>query len=250
MTPDHGELLYEGKAKRVFASTDPDRVLVEFKNDATAFNAQKKAQLDEKGRLNCQISARLFELLEREGVPTHYCCLAVETWMLVRRVEIIPLEVVLRNTATGSLCRQTPIVEGTAIEPALLDLYYKDDDLGDPLLTESRLFLLDLVSPKSRQEIETLARRVNTVLIPFFSALNLQLVDFKLELGRNAAGELLVADEISPDTCRLWDMNSRDEKERILDKDRFRQDLGGVIEAYGEVCKRVQGATPKPRNYR
>jgi phosphoribosylaminoimidazole-succinocarboxamide synthase len=110
--------------------------------------------------------------------------------------------------------------------------------------------LLDLVSPESRQEIETLARRVNTVLTPFFSGINLQLVDFKLELGRNAAGQLLVADEISPDTCRLWDMNSRDEKERILDKDRFRQDLGGVIEAYGEVCKRVQGATPKPRNYR
>ena len=125
MTPDHGELLYEGKAKRVFASTDPDRVLVEFKNDATAFNAQKKAQLDDKGRLNCQISARLFELLEREGVPTHYCGLAGETWMLVRRVEIIPLEVVLRNTATGSLCRQTPIAEGTSIEPALLDLYYR-----------------------------------------------------------------------------------------------------------------------------
>ena len=115
MTPDHGELLYEGKAKRVFASADPDRVLVEFKNDATAFNAQKKAQLENKGRLNCQISARLFELLEREGVPTHYCGLAGETWMLVRRVEIIPLEVVLRNTATGSLCRQTPITEGTAI---------------------------------------------------------------------------------------------------------------------------------------
>ena len=117
MTPDHGELLYEGKAKRVFASTDPDRVLVEFKNDATAFNAQKKAQLDDKGRLNCQISARLFELLEREGVTTHYCGLAGETWMLVRRVEIIPLEVVLRNTATGSLCRQTPIAEGTASNP-------------------------------------------------------------------------------------------------------------------------------------
>ena len=171
MTPDHGELLYEGKAKRVFASTDPDRVLVEFKNDATAFNAQKKAQLDDKGRLNCQISARLFELLEREGVPTHYCGLAGETWMLVRRVEIIPLEVVLRNTATGSLCRQTPIAEGTAIEPALLDLYYKDDSLGDPLLTEARVQLLGVADPARLSAIEQLARRVNAVLLPFFEGL-------------------------------------------------------------------------------
>ena len=175
MTPDHGELLYEGKAKRVFASTDPDRVLVEFKNDATAFNAQKKAQLDDKGRLNCQISARLFELLEREGVPTHYCGLAGETWMLVRRVEIIPLEVVLRNIATGSLCRQTPIAEGTAIEPALLDLYYKDDSLGDPLLTEARVQLLGVADTAQLSAIEQLARRVNAVLLPFFDELELQL---------------------------------------------------------------------------
>ena len=250
MTSTHGPLLYEGKAKRIYASNSEAEVLVEFKNDATAFNAQKRAQLEDKGRLNCQISACLFELLEREGIPTHYCGLESDHWMVVQRVEVIPIEVVLRNVATGSLCRQTPIAQGTPLDPALLDLYYKDDDLGDPLLTESRLFLLDLVSQESRQEIETLARRVNAVLTPFFSGLSLQLVDFKLELGRNATGELLVADEISPDTCRLWDMNSRNEKERILDKDRFRQDLGGVIEAYGEVCKRVQGATPKPRNYR
>ena len=248
MTPDHGELLYEGKAKRVFASTDPDRVLVEFKNDATAFNAQKKAQLDDKGRLNCQISARLFELLEREGVPTHYCGMAGETWMLVRRVEIIPLEVVLRNTATGSLCRQTPIAEGTVIEPALLDLYYKDDSLGDPLLTEARVQLLCVADPARLSAIEQLARRVNAVLLPFFEGLDLQLVDFKLELGLAADGTLLLADEISPDTCRLWDRRSSNAEDRILDKDRFRKDLGGVMEAYGEVLKRVQGSCPNPRN--
>ena len=248
MTIPHGDLLYEGKAKRVYAGSNDQQVLVEFKNDATAFNAQKKAQLDDKGRLNCRISACLFELLEREGIPTHYYGIAGETWMVVQRVEVIPVEVVLRNIATGSLCRETPIVQGTALEPALLDLYYKDDGLGDPLLTDARLALLGLVSNELRGRIELLARNVNAVLVPFFKSVDLQLVDFKLELGLNAAGELLLADEISPDTCRLWDLSCMDAEERILDKDRFRKDLGGVIEAYGEVCKRVQGACPTPRN--
>ena len=247
MTIPHGDLLYEGKAKRIYASDNEQQVLVEFKNDATAFNAQKKAQLDDKGRLNCQISACLFELLEAQGIPTHYQGLVNDTWMAVQRVAVIPVEVVLRNTATGSLCRETPIAQGTALDPALLDLYYKDDDLGDPLLTDARLALLGVVSAEMRDRIEVLARQVNAVLIPFFQSVDLQLVDFKLELGVNAAGELLVADEISPDTCRLWDLRSADANERILDKDRFRKDLGGVIEAYGEVCKRVQGACPKPR---
>lgn len=248
MTIPHGDLLYEGKAKRVYAGSNDQQVLVEFKNDATAFNAQKKAQLDDKGRLTCRISACLFELLEREGIPTHYYGIAGETWMVVQRVEVIPVEVVLRNIATGSLCRETPIVQGTALEPALLDLYYKDDGLGDPLLTDARLALLGLVSNELRGRIELLARNVNAVLVPFFKSVDLQLVDFKLELGLNAAGELLLADEISPDTCRLWDLSCMDAEERILDKDRFRKDLGGVIEAYGEVCKRVQGACPTPRN--
>ena len=248
MTISHGELLYEGKAKRIYAGSDNQQVLVEFKNDATAFNAQKRTQLDDKGRLNCRISACLFELLEREGIPTHYCGIADDTWMVVQRVEVIPVEVVLRNIATGSLCRETPIAQGTDLEPALLDLYYKDDGLGDPLLTDARLALLGLVSAGMRERVEVLARNVNAVLIPFFKEIGLQLVDFKLELGLNAAGELLVADEISPDTCRLWDLSCLDAEERILDKDRFRKDLGGVIEAYGEVCKRVQGACPTPRN--
>ena len=249
MRPDHGELLYEGKAKRVFASDQPDRVLVEFKNDATAFNAQKRAQLEDKGRLNCQISARLFEALEAAGIPTHYLGLASETWMVVQRVEIVPLEVVLRNIATGSLCRQAPIAEGTAIDPALLDLYYKDDAFGDPLLTEARVRLLGLADDDRLSEIEELARRINAVLTPLFAGVDLTLVDFKLELGVNAAGELLLADEISPDTCRLWDRRNTDQSARILDKDRFRKDLGGVMEAYGEVLKRVQGVCPDPRNY-
>ena len=168
--------------------------------------------------------------------------------MFVRRVEIIPLEVVLRNIATGSLCRQTPITEGTAIEPALLDLYYKDDSLGDPLLTEARVQLLGVADSERLSAIEHLARRVNAVLLPFFEGLDLQLVDFKLELGLAADGTLLLADEISPDTCRLWDRRSSNAEDRILDKDRFRKDLGGVMEAYGEVLKRVQGSCPNPRN--
>ena len=248
MSPDHGELLYEGKAKRIFATDRSDRVLVEFKNDATAFNAQKKAQLEDKGRLNCQISARLFELLEAQGIPTHYLGLAGDTWMVVQRVEVIPLEVVLRNIATGSLCKQTPLQEGTPISPALLDLYYKDDALGDPLLTEARVQLLGVADPARLSAIEQLARRVNAVLLPFFEGLDLQLVDFKLELGLAADGTLLLADEISPDTCRLWDRRNSNAEDRILDKDRFRKDLGGVMEAYGEVLKRVQGSCPNPRN--
>ena len=242
-----GSLLYEGKAKRVFATDRSDLVAVEYKDDATAFNALKKAQLAGKGELNCQISARLFELLEREGIPTHYLSLQEPNWMLVRPVRIVPVEVVIRNTAFGSLCKQMPIEPGTPLDPPLLDLYYKDDAFGDPLLTDARLERLGLLSAEQRQELERLAGAVNTCLRRFFAGLALQLVDFKIELGFTDAGELVVADEISPDTCRLWDLQVSDASDRILDKDRFRQDLGGVVEAYGEVLKRVQGACPPPR---
>jgi phosphoribosylaminoimidazole-succinocarboxamide synthase len=247
MTTSHGPLLHEGKAKRVYATQDPERVAVEFKDDATAFNALKKAQLSGKGEMNCQISARLFELLEREGIPTHYLGLQAANWMLVKSVRIVPVEVVVRNTAFGSLCKQMPIEPGTALEPPLLDLYYKDDAFGDPLLTEARLARLALLTPDQRQELERLAFAVNDTLRRFFAGIQLQLVDFKIELGFSADGTLLVADEISPDTCRLWDQRQSDAQARILDKDRFRQDLGGVVEAYGEVLKRVQGACPSPR---
>ena len=168
--------------------------------------------------------------------------------MAVQQVAVIPVEVVLRNTATGSLCRETPIPQGTSLDPALLDLYYKDDSLGDPLLTEARVQLLGVADPARLSAIEQLARRVNAVLLPFFEGLDLQLVDFKLELGLALDGTLLLADEISPDTCRLWDRCSSNAEDRILDKDRFRKDLGGVMEAYGEVLKRVHTACPNPRN--
>lgn len=242
-------LLYEGKAKRVYATDCSDLLAVEFKDDATAFNALKKAELAGKGELNCQISARLFEYLAGRGIPTHYLGVRDARWMLVRPVRVIPVEVVIRNVAAGSLCRQMPIELGTPLEPPLLDLYYKDDAFGDPLLTEARLELLKLVNADQRRGLEQLARQVNQELINLFSSIGLQLVDFKIELGFTAGGDLVVADEISPDTCRLWDRSVADVSDRILDKDRFRQDLGAVIEAYGEVCKRVQGACPEPRIY-
>jgi phosphoribosylaminoimidazole-succinocarboxamide synthase len=244
-----GALLYEGKAKRVFATDQADLVAVEYKDDATAFNALKKAQLVGKGELNCRISALLFEHLAARGVPTHYLGVDGATWMLVKPVKVIPIEVVIRNVAAGSLCKQMPIAQGTVLEPPLLDLYYKDDAYGDPLLTEARLERLALVTPEQRQSIEDLARQVNRELASLFLGVGLQLVDFKIELGFTADGELVVADEISPDTCRLWDVSVSDIQQRILDKDRFRQDLGGVVEAYGEVFKRVQGVCPEPRVY-
>jgi phosphoribosylaminoimidazole-succinocarboxamide synthase len=167
--------------------------------------------------------------------------------MHVRPVRIVPVEVVIRNTAFGSLCKQMPIEPGTPLDPPLLDLYYKDDAFGDPLLTDARLERLGLLTLAQRQELERLAMAVNACLRQFFAGIALQLVDFKIELGFTTDGALVVADEISPDTCRLWDSQVSDASDRILDKDRFRQDLGRVVEAYGEVLKRVQGACPSPR---
>jgi phosphoribosylaminoimidazole-succinocarboxamide synthase len=247
--PPIGALLYEGKAKRVYATDREDLVAVEYKDDATAFNALKKASLPGKGSLNCRISALLFEHLTRRGIPTHFCGVADDLWMVVRRVRVIPLEVVVRNIAAGSLCRQMPIAPGTRLEPPLLDLYYKVDGFGDPLLSEERLERLGLVSPQQLQDIRALAMEVNRELVALFASVGLDLVDFKIELGIAGDGALLLADEISPDTCRLWDRQTSDARDRILDKDRFRQDLGGVVEAYGEVFKRVQGVCPQPRQY-
>ncbi len=244
-----GALLYEGKAKRVHATDQPDLVAVEYKDDATAFNALKKAQLTGKGALNCRISALLFEHLERCGIPTHYLGVRDSLWMMVRPVRVIPVEVVVRNIAAGSLCRQLPIAAGSRLQPALIDLYYKDDALGDPLLSEARLERLQLVSLEQLAAIRALALQVNAVLGELFAGVGLELVDFKIELGFTTTGDLVVADEISPDSCRLWDRAISDSQERILDKDRFRQDLGGVVEAYGEVLKRVQGVCPEPRVY-
>ena len=245
-----GSLLHEGKAKRVHASDRPDVVAVEYKDDATAFNALKKANLPGKGALNCRISALLFEQLESRGIPTHFLGVIDELWMAVRPVRVIPVEVVVRNIAAGSLCRQLPIEAGSRLDPPLIDLYYKDDALGDPLLSEERLRRLGVVSPDQLATMRELALAVNRELRQLFASVGLELVDFKIELGLDATDRILLADEISPDTCRLWDRATDDQQQRILDKDRFRQDLGGVVEAYGEVLKRVQGVCPSPRLYR
>jgi len=243
-------LLHEGKAKKVFQTDRPGVVAVQYKDDATAFNAQKKAQLAGKGLLNWEISARLFEALEGQGIASHYLGCLEPGWMVVQEVEIVPVEVVLRNRAAGSLCRQLPIEPDKPLQPALLDLYYKDDALGDPLLTEARLQLLQILSEQERVDLEQMARAVNTALQALMGQLQLELVDFKLEFGRSADGSLVLADEISPDTCRLWNVGVSNSEDRILDKDRFRKDLGGVVEAYGEVLKRVQGLGSSPRQYR
>ena len=235
-----GSLIYEGKAKRVFACENPNRVLIEFKNDATAFNAKKRSEIEGKGRLNCKISAALFKLLESNGILTHFLELHSETFMIADKINVIPLEVVIRNIATGSLCRETPINQGTILNPPLLDVYYKDDALGDPILTERRLKFLGLISPTQIEEVEKMTISVNKILKEYFDSLDLLLVDFKLEFGTNSSGRLVVADEISPDNCRLGDNTNSDPKGRILDKDRFRQDLGGVIDAYEEILKRIE----------
>ena len=244
-----GPLLHEGKAKRVHATDRADVVAVEYKDDATAFNALKKASLPGKGALNCRISSLLFEHLAARGVPTHFLGMLDELWMAVQPVRVIPVEVVVRNIAAGSLCRQLPIAAGTRLDPPLIDLYYKDDALGDPLLSEARLTRLNLVTAEQLATMQELALTVNRELRDLFAAVGLELVDFKIELGFDTEGRILLADEISPDTCRLWDRATTDQQDRILDKDRFRQDLGGVIEAYGEVLKRVQGVCPSPRVY-
>ncbi len=250
MEPVHGNLIYEGKAKKIYACNKFDQVLVNFKDDATAFNAKKKSQLDGKGFLNCQISAYIFELLESKGIETHYICLASDRWMYAHKVNVIPLEIVLRNTAYGSLCRESHIKPGTIIEPPLLDFYYKDDKLNDPFLSEERLKLFDLASHNQIVQIKSIAFEVNSILEEFFNEIDLKLVDFKLEMGLTASGNIVVADEISPDNCRIWDQRIDDIQDRILDKDRFRNDLGFVVESYEKILSRIQAVLPKPRYYK
>lgn len=233
------EKLYEGKAKILYSTEDPDILLTVYKDDATAFNAQKRGQIRGKGEINCQITAALFEWLATEGIPTHYLDCPQPNQMRVKAVSIVPLEVVVRNIAAGSLCRQTGLPEGKVLSSPLVDYYYKSDELGDPLLTRDRIFLLDIITLEKLEEIESMALRINEKLSYFFTQCDITLVDFKLEFGIDSQQNLLLADEISPDTCRLWDNKQTDSKAKIMDKDRFRQDLGQVELAYQQVQKRV-----------
>lgn len=229
-------LLYEGKAKKVFATDRPGVVVQEFKDDATAFNAQKRGTIVNKGVVNNKVSERLFTLLEKAGVETHFLGRLNERDMLVREVAIVPLEVVVRNRVAGSLAKRLGLEEGAAIVPPVQEFYYKSDALGDPLITEDHVRLLGAADADTVAQIRKTALRVNEVLQPFFRERGMILVDFKLEFGL-AGGRLLLADEISPDTCRFWDQQSGES----MDKDRFRKDMGRIEEAYQEVLRRVCG---------
>ncbi len=231
-----GEMLYEGKAKKIFATARPDQVVHYFKDDATAFNAQKRGTIADKGVINNKISERLFSLLEREGIPTHFLERLSDREMLTKKVTVVPVEVVVRNIVAGSLSKRLGLNEGDVIEPAIIELYYKNDGLGDPLVNDDHLRLMKVATSAVLRELREMGHSINTILKPFFAERNLRLVDFKLEFGVYH-NKLILADEISPDTCRLWDLSTG----ASMDKDRFRKDLGNIEEAYQEVLRRVCG---------
>jgi len=231
-----GTLIYEGKAKKIFTTGHPDEVLQYFKDDATAFNAQKRGTIVEKGIINNKVSERLFRLLEQSGVPTHFVERKSDREMLTKKVTIVPVEVVVRNVVAGSLAKRLGLKEGETIQSPIVEWYYKNDALGDPLIADDHVRLLYLATPEQLVEIRRLALKVNSVLQPFFAERRMILVDFKLEFGLHN-GRMILADEISPDTCRFWDQTTKES----MDKDRFRKDLGKIEEAYHEVLKRVCG---------
>ncbi len=228
--------LYEGKAKIVYATDRSDLIVQFFKDDATAFNALKRGTIVGKGVVNNRMSARLFELLQRRGLPTHYVATLSDREMLCRRLEIIKIEVIVRNVVAGSLAKRTGLEEGVRLAQPVVETYYKSDPLGDPMINDDHVRMLKLATPKEVAWIRRTALRVNGVLRPFMARRGLTLVDFKLEFGRGGR-RLMLGDEISPDTCRLWDTRTGER----LDKDRFRRDLGGVEEAYQEVYRRLVG---------
>lgn len=230
------ELLYEGKGKKLYASENENELIAEFKDDLTAFNAEKKGSEQGKGALNCKISTELFHLLETNGIKTHLIKTLSDTEQLIAKCQIAPIEVIVRNVATGSLVKRYGFKEGLVLDFALVEFCLKDDALGDPFINDEHCKLLKLVrKDEDIEKIKNIARKINEVLVQFFDSKNLRLIDFKIELGYNPEGELVLADEISPDSCRFWDKNTNEK----LDKDRFRQNLGNVKMAYEEVLKRI-----------
>ena len=230
-------LLYEGKAKQVYSVTDdPNLLVLSYKNDATAFNGEKKANFSGKGRYNNLITAKVFEYLHAHGIPSHFKETLNETEQLVERTTIIPIEVVVRNVAAGSITRRLGITEKTPFQPPLVEFFYKKDELGDPIINDAHALLLTDATEAELAEIKAIALKVNQKLQAFFKGINLQLVDFKLEFGRNKAGKIVLSDEISPDTCRLWDLVTGEK----MDKDVFREDLGDLIQVYDQILKRLE----------
>lgn len=231
------EQLYEGKAKKVYATNDPNLVIVDYKDDATAFNGEKKGTISGKGAINNRMTNYMFKMLEKEGVPTHLVEEISDRETIVKKVSIVPLEVIIRNVAAGSFSKRMGVEEGTKLLTPILEFSYKNDDLGDPFINDYYALALGLAT---REEIDTIAEyafKVNEFMVNFFKNLNIDLIDFKIEFGRTSDGTIILADEISPDTCRFWDSTTHEK----LDKDRFRRDMDGVEEAYQEIMKRLMG---------
>lgn len=231
------EQLYEGKAKKVFATDDANLVIVDYKDDATAFNGEKKGTITGKGVINNVMSNHMFQLLEQQGVPTHFVEQLSERETLVKKVSIVPLEVIIRNISAGSFAKRFGVEEGIVFDEPTIEFSYKNDELGDPLMNAYHAIALKAATRDEIETIKAMAFKVNEVMKQYFDTLNVILVDFKLEFGKTADGKIVLADEISPDTCRLWDKTTKEK----LDKDRFRRDMGGVEEAYQEIMKRVMG---------
>lgn len=227
-------LLYEGKAKKVYTTEDPDVLIVDYKDDATAFNGLKKGTIVGKGAINNRMTNFLFKKMEEKGVPTHFIEELSDRETAVKKVEIVPLEVIIRNVAAGSFSKKLAVEEGTVLKCPTLEFSYKNDDLGDPFINSYYALGLGLATQEEIDKITEYAFKVNEVLIDYFKSIDIELIDFKIEFGRYK-GQIILADEISPDTCRLWDINTREK----LDKDRFRRDLGNVEDAYQEVFKRL-----------
>ena len=226
--------LYEGKAKKVFETEDPDVVIVDYKDDATAFNGLKKGTIAGKGVINNKMSNMMFRLMEQHGIPTHFVEELSDRETAVKKVQIVPLEVIIRNTAAGSFSKRYGVPEGTKLPVTVLEFSYKNDDLGDPLINDYHALAMQLATPEEIETLKKMAFKVNEIMKEFFKTLNIDLIDFKLEFGR-FKGQIILADEISPDTCRFWDMTTGEK----LDKDRFRRDMGGVEDAYKEVFARL-----------
>ena len=231
------EQLYEGKAKKVFATDDPNYCIVDYKDDATAFNGQKKGTIAGKGVINNRVTNLLMKMLEAKGIPTHFVEEISDRETIVKKVTIVPLEVIVRNIAAGSLSKRLGLPEGTKLKKTVLEFSYKDDDLGDPMVNDYHIFAMELATPEELKTISDMALKVNDILTEYFKHINIELVDFKLEFGKTTSGEIVLADEISPDTCRFWDATTHEK----LDKDRFRRDLGHVEDAYKEIMKRLMG---------
>lgn len=231
------ELLYEGKAKKVFTTEDDNLLIVSYKDDATAFNGVKKGTIEAKGAVNNLVSNHLMSLLEKEGIKTHFVETLNDRDTLVRRVTIVPLEVIVRNIAAGSLSKRLGLAEGTKMKSTVLEYSYKNDELGDPMINDYHIAAMELATKEELDQIAMMAFKINEFLITYLKAVHIELIDFKIEFGRTSDGEIILADEISPDTCRFWDSETHEK----LDKDRFRRDLGHVEEAYQEVMKRLLG---------